>query len=126
MVLAVLLAGSFSLAQSRRNRAAKEFMQDKLDLSQRVLEGLAMENYELIIAKATKLSAMTQEADWRVFENPDYERYSIDFRRHVDSVRKAAANQNLDGATLSYVKMTMSCVECHKFVRGKKLASLSK
>jgi len=115
---------SVALAQSRRNRAAKEFMRDKLELSQQVLEGLATEDYDLISAKATKLSAMTQEADWRVFENPDYDRFSADFRRNVDALRKAAHDRNLDGATLAYVKVTMSCVECHKFVRGRKVAAL--
>ena len=124
LILSVLVATTISVAtaQSRRSRATKEFMRDKLELSQQVLEGLATEDYDLIIAKSTKLSAMTQEADWRAFENPDYERFSADFRRQVDAVRKAAENKNLDGATLAYVKMTMSCVECHKLVRGKKIA----
>jgi cytochrome c556 len=69
------------------------------------------------------LSAMTQEADWRAFENPDYEQNSATFRRQVDALVKSARNKNLDGATLAYVRMTMSCVDCHKFVRGKIVAS---
>ena len=123
LLLLAVATTTLTLAQSKRSRAAKEFMRDKLELSQQVLEALAMEDYDLMTAKATKLSAMTQEADWRVFENPDYERFSADFRRHLDGVRKAAHDKNLDGATLAYVKATMSCVECHKFVRGTKLAS---
>ena len=121
MVLAVGLAAAF--AQSKRNRAAKEFMRDKLELSQRVLEGLATEDYDLIVAKGTKLSAMIKEADWRVFENPDYDQQSAIFRRHVDSLVKAAKNKDLDAATLAYVRVTMSCVDCHKLVRGKLVAS---
>jgi hypothetical protein len=66
---------------------------------------------------------MTQEADWRAFENPDYDQHSATFRRQVDALAKAARNKNLDGATLAYVRMTMSCVDCHKFVRGKVVAS---
>jgi cytochrome c556 len=115
------LAGTF--AQSKRNRAAKEFMRDKLELSQRVLEGLATEDYDLIIAKGTRLSAMSKEVDWRVFENPDYDQQSATFRRQVDSLVKAAKDKNLDAATLAYVRMTMSCVDCHKLVRGKLVAS---
>jgi hypothetical protein len=104
-------------------RAVKEFMHDKLELSQRVLEGLATENYDLIITKGTKLSAMSKEADWRVFENPDYDQQSVIFRRQVDSLVRAARDKNLDAATLAYVRMTMSCVDCHKLVRGKLAAS---
>ena len=124
LLLAAVAAGlSVGLAQTKRNRAAKEFMRDKLELSHRVLEGLATEDYELIIAKGTKLSAMSKEADWRVFENPDYDQQSVIFRRHVDSLVKAARNKDLDAATLAYVRVTMSCVDCHKLVRGKLVAS---
>lgn len=112
------------LAQSKRNRAAKEFMRDKLELSQRVLEGIATEDYDLIVAKGTRLSAMTKEADWRLFENPDYDQQSLTFRRQVDALVKAAKDKNLDAATLAYVRMTMSCVDCHKLVRGKLVAEL--
>jgi len=112
-----------AFAQSKRNRAAKEFMRDKLELSQGVLEGLSTENYDLIISKGTRLSAMSKEADWRVFENPDYDQQSVIFRRQVDSMVKAAKDKNLDAATLAYVRLTMSCVDCHKLVRGKLVAS---
>ena len=123
VVLAVTAGLSVTLAQTKRNRAAKEFMRDKLELSQRVLEGLATEDYDLIIAKGTRLSAMSKEADWRVFENPDYDQQSAIFRRHVGSLVKAAKDKNLDAATLAYVRVTMSCVDCHKLVRGKLVAS---
>ena len=63
LILTILIAAaaglSVALAQTKRSRAAKEFMRDKLELSQRVLEGLATEDYDLIIAKGTRLSAMT-------------------------------------------------------------------
>ena len=66
---------------------------------------------------------MSKEADWRVFENPDYDQQSVTFRRHVNSLVKAAKDKNLDAATLAYVRVTMSCVDCHKLVRGKLVAS---
>lgn len=127
MLTAFLAAGlALGLAQSsNKSRATKEFMRDKLELAQGILEGLSVENYDLIISRAQKLSAMSQEADWRVFENPDYEQQSLAFRRNVDALTKAAKNKNLDGATLAYVRVTMSCVECHKYVRGKLVAGLN-
>lgn len=121
-LLAVGLA--VSVAQNRKSRATKEFMRDKLELAQGILEGLAVENYDLIVSRAQKLSAMSQAVDWKVFENPDYEQQSLAFRRNVDALTKAAKGKNLDGATLAYVRVTMSCVECHKYVRGRLVASL--
>ena len=123
LVLFIAAGLSVALAQSKRNRAAKEFMREKLELTQGVLEGLAVEDYDLIIVKGAKISAMTKEMDWRIFENPNYEQQSATFRRHVDSLVKAAREKNLDAATLAYVRVTMSCVDCHKLVRGKLVAS---
>jgi hypothetical protein len=125
LVLTIAAGLSVALAQTKRHRAAKEFMRDKLELSQRVLEGLATEDYNLIVAKGTRLSAMSKEADWRVFENPDYDQQSITFSRHVDSLVRSAKEKNLDAATLAYVRVTMSCVDCHKLVRGKLVGSAS-
>ena len=113
-----------TLAQPKRNRAPKECMRDKLELSQQILEGLALEDFDLIFARAVKLSAMSKEADWRVFENPDYDQQSVLFRRQVNALTRAAKEKNLDAATLAYVRITMSCVDCHKLVRGKLVAEL--
>jgi hypothetical protein len=124
LTIVVVVGFSAAFAQSKRNRAAKEFMREKLELSQRVLEGLAIEDYDLIITKGARLSSMSKEADWRVFENPDYDQQSVIFRRQVDSLVRSAKEKNLDAATLAYVRVTMSCVDCHKLVRGKLVASV--
>jgi cytochrome c556 len=126
LVLGALLvwAGTTTTPErpDRRARAVKEFMRDKLELSQKLLEGLTVENYEVIASSAQRLSAMSQEATWQVFENPDYVQYSVDFRKHVNALRRAALKKDLDGATLAYVRVTMSCVDCHKYVRGRLVA----
>ena len=95
------------------------FMREKLELSKRVLEGLTTEDYELIAGQARRLAAMSGEGNWRILEDPEYVRLSADFRQTVELLATAAQGRNLDGTTLGYVRMTMSCVECHKFVRGK-------
>jgi cytochrome c556 len=109
-------------AEDRKTRATKEFMRDKLELSQKVLEGLALEDFNLIAAKSQKLSAMSQAAGWQVFDNPDYAQQSVDFRKNVDALTRAAERKNIDAATLAYMRVTMSCVDCHKLVRGKLMA----
>lgn len=125
-ILPMLMAGTLVLApaQSRKSRAAKEFMRDKLELAQRILEGVTMEDWDLIIAKGTKLGAMTQEADWRLFDNPDYDQQSKLFKQQTDALVQAAKKKDVDRATLAYVRLTMSCVDCHKIVRGKLVAAV--
>jgi hypothetical protein len=119
-VASVSLALGSLFAQSQKALPTKELMRQKLEHSQSVLEGLALENFELVANHARKLSALSLEAGWRALDDPEYARHSDSFRRNVNALAKAGADQNLDGATLAYVRVTMSCVECHKFVRGKK------
>jgi hypothetical protein len=56
-------------------------------------------------------------AQWQVFQTPEYVRRSAEFRRDADALKRSAEEKNLDGAALNYVKLTMRCVECHKYVR---------
>src|SRR5688572_12713595 len=97
----------------------KEFMREKLDHSQKLLGALATEDYFTLQKMSERLSAMTQHADWQAFQNPDYTAFSAGFRAHANALTKAAKDKNIDASTLAYVRMTMSCVDCHKFVRGK-------
>jgi len=105
--------------------AIREFMREKLNHSQAVLEGITLEDYDLILVNARKLLAMSQEGMWQAVEGTEYAEHSANFRRNAAALAKAANLASLDSATLAYVRMTMSCVECHKYVRGRKSAALN-
>jgi len=93
------------------------FMRAKLAHSQNVLEGLALEDYELIARGAHDLALASQASSWQVLQTEDYARQSAEFRRSCDSLRTAAKAKNLDGAALAWMEVTMKCVQCHKYVR---------
>jgi hypothetical protein len=103
------------------NRVA-DSMHLKLESAQKVLEGLALEDFQLIEKESQAISLLTQENTWKVLQTPEYVQYSSDFRRTVDALTEAARKKNLDGAALRYVEMTMKCVQCHKYVRDVRLA----
>jgi hypothetical protein len=96
------------------------FMRAKLAHSQDVLEGLAVEDFDLIDKGAQQLSLVSEDAGWQVLQTEDYARQSADFRRSCDSLRKAAKAKNLDGAALAWMEVTMKCVQCHKYVRDER------
>jgi hypothetical protein len=122
MALLATIVVAIALAEPSQSTAMQQFMRQKLEHSKGVLEGLATENYDLIARHAQKMRAMTQESGWIAYENPGYAVRMDLFRRNVDTLAKSAADRNLDGATLAYYNVTMSCVDCHKFVRGKMTA----
>ena len=98
------------------------FMEAKLQHSQAVLKGLATEDFDLIAANSQKVSLLSQAEQWQVIQTPDYVQRSTEFRREVDALTEAAKKKNLDAATLAYVKVTISCIECHKYVRSVRAA----
>ena len=102
----------------------KEFMRPKLQHSQRLLEGLALEDFNLIQKEAQELSLLSQAANWQVLQTEEYLRQSEQFRRAANKVRDAAKERNLDGATLGYFDMTVQCVSCHKHLRSVRMAKL--
>lgn len=102
---------------SVKKTAMKAFMRKKLAASQEILEGLAIEDYDLIENGAKQLKAMSVAAEFMVLNDPMYDEFAGDFRRTVSKMEKAAREKRIDGSTLAYMDTTMNCVECHKYVR---------
>jgi hypothetical protein len=98
--------------------AMKVFMRKKLEASQSVIEGLALEDFDLIASGAKQLKTTSAAAEFLVIRDPLYSEYADEFRRIIEKMEKAAKEKRIDGATLAYMDMTMSCVECHKYVRN--------
>lgn len=100
-----------------------QLMAEKLKHSQQVLKGLCIEDFEMIANNAEKLSAISKAVSWNVYQTPEYDIHSAEFRGTVKDLSTAAKKRNLDGATLAYVQMTVKCVSCHKYVRGVRVAA---
>ncbi len=92
----------------------------KLEYSKKVLEGLTLENYETIVKNARALKALSEAAEWEVPTIPnagEYVVFTTEFQRLTDELAKKGREKNIDGATLAYLRLTMNCVNCHKYVR---------
>ena len=65
---------------------------------------------------------MSKAADFQVFPTATYSQYAGEFRRSVERLNKMAKNKQLDSAALSYMHVTLTCVNCHKYVAKEKVA----
>jgi hypothetical protein len=104
----------------QRPHSRAEFMRTKLEYSKKVLEGLTLEDYDTIAKSARALRLLSQAAEWEVPTIPnatDYVTYTREFQQLTDEMAKKAREKNIDGATLAYLRLTMNCVNCHKYVR---------
>jgi len=94
-----------------------QFMERKLDAARNIVSGLALEDYEMIAKNAQDLALLSLESQWNVFQTQQYIFMSDEFRGGSKRLREAARAENLDGATLAYFEVTLSCVRCHKYIR---------
>ena len=94
------------------------FMRMKLEHSGRVLEGLALEDFDKIQRAGAALALASQASSWQVLQTEEYARQSAEFRRSCESLRTAGRERNIDAAVLAWLEVTMKCVQCHKYVRS--------
>ena len=92
-------------------------MQLKLKYAQKVLEGVAIENFDQVAKNAQMLGLLAQDENWQVYQTVEYRQHSAEFQRISDELVKGAKQKNIDAAALSYLQLTMCCVNCHKHTR---------
>lgn len=118
-VSAVLLTNTGATADKPKKDLPKvnPLMADKLKNAQSLLEGLTTNDYDKIQKSAEELIRISKAAEWTVYKTPQYEVQTNNFRRAAETIIQKAKAKNLDGATLAYVDMTVTCVRCHQHCR---------
>lgn len=111
--------------QDEKKKLLGEFMRQKLDATDHVLEGLLTEDFDMLTKGAKKLSEMSRAEKWRVSNDIMYRHHSEDFQSRVEKLIRASKEESVDAAALAYFDTTMSCVECHKWVRRTLIAKTS-
>jgi hypothetical protein len=110
------LSGHGQEPKKKEDKVA-DLMHKKLEASQKVLEGLALNDFEKIGKQSDELLTISKRAEWKVLKTPKYELYSNEFQRTAEDLAKSAKKKNIDEAALNYVELTLTCVKCHKYVR---------
>jgi len=119
----LLLAAMFGGHKSRggddqpNNRNGSLWMKQKLGASQNILAGLTTADYESIEKNARSMIAIGYLEKWVRADTPGYQTMLRDFDFANKSLVLAAREKNLDGATVAYLQLTLSCVHCHRIVR---------
>lgn len=126
LVISLLGAGigvSLLTSEAQPNKT-RDVMRAKLQSAQGVLEGIAVEDFGLIATNAQHLQHLSQATAWLVRPTPEYQRFTLQFRRQTRSLQEAARRENVDAAILAYFQLTVSCVHCHQYLGRARVACL--
>lgn len=119
IALLVLLNVSATPAQGP---ALERVMQKKLAVSQKILEAVVTSRWADLEARSRDLEALTNDPAWTVLKAPEYARHSNAFRSSVRALHDAAATRDLEATPQAYIAMTLSCVQCHRFLARSRIA----
>jgi hypothetical protein len=120
---AAALTGVEDVAARQPQPKAPSVMQRKLTHAQKMLEGLALNDFPKITAATAGLKECAREASWQVVKTEKYAVYSNDFVRQLERMDDAAKKKNADAAALAYVEITLTCVKCHQYVREERVGA---
>jgi hypothetical protein len=119
--LAVLLV-ALAPAAPAQTPATGRLMREKLAHTQRILEALTTSNYDLLARESVALSQVTNAPAWTVLKMPEYRRQSEEFLRITEDLAAAATNRDLDLAAMRFSALTMSCYQCHRYIKSMRIA----
>lgn len=95
-----------------------EWMKKKLELSQNILAGLTEEDYKKIGLNAGAMNFIGYLEKWDRRDSHEYKQQLGYFTFANRELIRQSKEKNLDGATLAYNQLVLSCVQCHKIVRS--------
>jgi hypothetical protein len=93
------------------------WMDQKLRLSKEILSGLARADFEALGKNAERIRGLNRVEKF-VRRGPEgYRDLLRQFNMANNALIRAAQEENLEGATLAFNQMTISCVNCHRHLR---------
>lgn len=113
-----LLAAPTSSQEPKKKREPDPLMMAKLKESQKLLEALALNKMDIAQKCAEELLRISKEAQFRkAVATAKYEYHATTFQKACETVIEKAKAKSIDGATLGYLDMTLTCVRCHQYTR---------
>ena len=123
MILIFALVAISALEAPAQTPATGRLMRQKLGHSQKVLEAIMTSDFALLERESAALEQATRAPAWAVLKSPEYIRQGAAYLRAAEDLRDAAKRHDLDGAASSYVSLTLTCFQCHRYIKDKRIAT---
>lgn len=106
-----------AIAADEPAKTPSVWMRTKLENSQKILSGLATNDFDAIARSAKSMNSLSELEKHVRAGAPDYRTQLQIFRAANEDLIKQANKKNLDGCALAFHQLTLSCVNCHKALR---------
>ena len=114
----VLLSLAFGTSGSAQLPRLDDLMQEKLEHAQGLLGAMILNDLREVERLADELVQVSDASQWSPSQEPEYLRRARDFRASTAAIAEQARAGYSDGVALAYMEVTLSCIQCHRFLRG--------
>jgi hypothetical protein len=114
------------LEAERQHKILAPIMDKKLRYTHRLITSLAVEDFKQMALDARELKLIGETTLMKVSPDLDYVKFSTEFSSVTEELANRAKAHDLNGATLSYIRLTINCVDCHKYVRDRSIQGRSR
>ena len=120
LVLMVIVSTSATSGQASR---LSRVMREKLEHSKAILGAVVTSDWTTLDRESRALARAARDPAWTAqLTAPEYLRQSDAFQRALQDLIEASARRDLSAASRADVALTTSCVGCHQYVAGKRIA----
>jgi hypothetical protein len=107
-------------AEKQPSESMSFWMKKKLDFSKNVLEGIALGDFDKVVQNAQTLRSLSKIEAFVRRDTPGYRQQVVQFEHSLDELIRTGRKENVEGATLAFHQLTVSCVQCHRQLREAK------
>jgi hypothetical protein len=117
-------AAQVEIAAPPDKKSMEKFMALKLAAAQRALEGVSREDHEMIQKATAEMIELSRQAAWGQMASYRYVQDTTDFVAAAEFLSRMADAKDPEGTSLGFMRLTMTCTNCHRHVRTASVAKL--
>jgi len=121
-MLAAVAVVMCTVPSASQTMATRHVMLGKLEKTQHVLEALLKSDCDLLERESQALARVPEQPGWSVLTTAEYVRYSQAFLNTTHDLLASARARALDAAMTHYQALTMTCYQCHRYVKNARIA----
>ena len=93
------------------------WMKRKLNYAQNILAGLTSADFDQVKQSAKQMQGLSKIEGFVRGRTPGYKSQLQVFQEATDEIIRQADRESVEGATLAFTQLTITCVNCHKQLR---------
>ena len=127
LIAAICIVAGLSAVRSEEQKAKPPthatsnqlLMRDKLAQMNRVLEGIALGDFDQVEKSAKILGMISKATSWHIVDQTArYKRLSKNFQEQAADLERHAQEKDEEATTLDLVRMNITCTGCHQHMRS--------